>query len=449
MPYYFRHNQKTSNGGTITNTTGNGAGYITLNTTITPGGVGGVLATGGGAGLFDDLITDLQMLGAFTLIPGTGTDNSVTNGTTGRTRPRGSSADFAGHEFWILECTNSDPLFTPIGTPAPGFSANQNWRIALNRDTGELFWGTVNQINEANEGSATDDVVDVNTPSLNLFVDLRLLGRGPDPITGVPYRFDYKYEIVTTDRGVALSVYPSLKENDAYFHRSIVMQRPTNPVTGDIKQTEQAPVFVVHSQLVSALGGTEADYNSTDIEVAMSEQNLGLNGINVQKPLPSDLYPENGSDPSTIGEWIPGFKFGTVRDASIPASNPTTTSMLTKNDTLLYPFVWQWQQPPMLDNYNHVIKFPFGMGLAGRFIYLDEMDMFGLVHGASFGFGQEATIDLYTPAQTRTYKANVGHVAYRPNRFEIGTTNRPGNQGRQEDYWSRIVFLKDGPSVLV
>jgi hypothetical protein len=75
------------------------------------------------------------------------------------------------------------------------------------------------------------------------------------------------------------------------------------------------------------------------------------------------------------------------------------------------------------------------------------MDIMGLVHGATFGFGQESTINLYNPAQARTYAAGPGHFSTRVT--NLANPTPPPSQGVDITPFSRVVFVKDGPTVLV
>lgn len=408
MPYFQRNNQPATNGGATNNVDGNGGGYLSINRKITTG-----------HGLVQDLVDDLVTANAFRVVENPA--GGDTNPSSGTPIPDRNSTD----GWVILEATGCDPLWTMIPGMPTGFGSNQNWRIGINSDDlGALTiaWGSPAQIDETKSGPS-GDVVDPGTPRLDMLADPALIGR--DPAGG---KYDYHYQLVTTDRGFALAVYPSTKENDAWYHRVLCIQRPTNPITGDIKQTDQAPVFVVHSGLVD-----DNNITSSFVERTLPNgTNVGVGGVAESKP-------------NATGTNQPGWFFGPVRDASNPSAT-TTEPMNVPSSNLLYTFDWEWFQPPLLDNYNHVIKFPFGMCLAGRHIYLDEMDILGLVHGSTFGFAQESTLDLYTPTQSRTYAAGPGHFGTRAT--QILTTGGPPSQGADIAPFSRVVFLKDGPSVL-
>ncbi len=335
--------------------------------------------------LIQDIVTDLQVNNGFT-IP-SGGDGGTTGG------------------IWILEADTADPL-----------SSTQPWRIAIDEVSSTIWWGTDIQINEAGLFvGGPNNFIASGSVGVNLLTDTNLIG-AQSPSAGT---FVYEYILSVSDRGFALSVFPNGKQNDAYFTRSIVIQRPTNPVTGDIKQDNKAPVFAVFSGVVTE------------------------NAINSR--LESLL---NGSKPGVTGnDQVPGFNFSVVRDLD----NPTASSAIAMNvvsTTLLYTFDFEWFQPALLDNFNHVIKFPFGMALSIRHIYLDEMDMMGLVNGATFAFEQEANIDLYTPTDSRVYIAGPGHIGESAVIIASGTGSQPPSTGKQTDHWARLAILKDGDTIL-
>lgn len=413
MPYFERNNKPATLGGATNNIGGNGAGYLYINDPSSP--------------MVHDLVNDLVLANAFDDLTALSGPVSDPNSTTG---------------WYVLEAMACDPLYVAGGGTPSGFGGNQNWRIAINADDSQanggrltIAWGTKGQIDEGAaivSGGVSGYVVDPGCPRMDMIVDSALIGRDPSG-----NKWDYHYQLVTTDRGFALAVYPSTKENDAWLHRVLCIQRPTNPVTGDIKQTEQAPVFAVHSGLV----GDNAQTTSYTERYMANGNNNGVRNEQPIKPIP-------GSTGLTPGEAIPGWYFGPVRDASNPSAI-TTEPMNQVSSNLLYTFDWEWYQPSLLDNYNHVIKFPFGMCLAGRHIYLDEMDIMGLVHGATFGFGQESTINLYNPVQARTYAAGPGHFGTRYARIQIPSGSGKPSQGVDITPFSRVVFVKDGPTVLV
>ena len=384
--FFQRSNVATAGGGAANNTLDIGLG------TGTGTGYGEIVQ------MASDIAEDLQVNTGFSVISSPGT-------------------------VWILEAVlAADPLWVLSGEPA-GFETfgNQNWRIALTADPSvpgvlDIYWGTEIQIDPSISGGPVDGVA-LNTPFLSLIVEPTLIDR----VGGVVGSFKYQYLLSVSDRGFALSVFPNGKQNDAYFARSIVIQRPTNPVDGSIKQQVKAPVFVVFSTLIP------------------------LNDIN------SDFERKvNASEPdvsSQATDVVPGFKFGVVRDRDNPTPN-TPIVMNVTSSALLYTFDFEWFQPALLDNFNHVIKFPFGMCLTGRHVYLDEMDMMGLVNGATFSFEQEATIDLYTPTEARTYLAGPGHVGQTATFIDDTTGVTPPNLGKKTDHWGRLVFLKAGPSIL-
>lgn len=320
----------------------------------------------------------------------------------------------------ILEALGSDPLWAADPSAPTGFTANQNYRIALQVDPSQnlvMFWGTITQLPDVS-------AIDSDTPN-TILINFSAIGRNPIASLNPKERFAWRYLLTTADRGFSLAVYAMGQESQVVNASSglenskvICIQRPTNTVNGSIKATPKAPVFVIFSDLIPA----------NDIQ-------SWTEGI------------ENG--------LVPGFRFGTVRDDETPFSDNLGPDddplaggvrMNVQSANILYTFDYEWNQPPMLDNFNHVIKFAFGLGTI-RHIYLEEMDLLGLVYGGSFSPEQTATIDLYSPIQTRTYTAGPGHAGAQATFIKTVVGTGPTNKFKDTDIWARTVLLSDGTAV--
>lgn len=364
---------------------------------------------------------------------GFSTIDSILNGPNGLVNALttgGGNASFSGSEPFrlidsdastvILEAYGIDPLWADSTLEAPndapaGFDGNQNWRIALVIDASNnlvMYWGSKQQI-----GGEDDSIenIDSITPHTKL-IDASAIGA--QSANFPKDKFTWNYMLSTTDRGFALAVYASGQENQMINDATglenakvICIQRPTNTINGSIKSTGRAPVFAVYSDII-----------------APNE----INSWSEQAELPN-------AD-------IPGFKFSVVRDDTTPFSSEGVP-MNVVSDKVRYTFDFEWHQPPMLDNYNHVIKFPIGLSTI-RHIYLEEVDMMGLVYAGIFSPGQEASINLYNPSQARTYTAGPGHVGAVPLYVRTSSTGvLPTNKFKNTDFWSRVVLVSDGDTV--
>lgn len=324
----------------------------------------------------------------------------------------------------ILEAFGSDPLWAVIPTSPVGFTENQNYRIAFTITPEQnliMRWGTETQMPDILS-------IDTLTPSTILIND-SALGRSPTTEQSPRQQFAWRYLLTTADRGFSLAVYAMGQENRVINFDSgkenskvVCVQRPTNTINGSIKATPKAPVFIIFSDIVQ----------------------------------PNEIQSWT-EDPSA--SKVPGFRLGLVRDEDTassdnlgPDDNPTGSPtppggvrMNVQNDNILYTFDYEWNQPPMLDNFNHVIKFAFGLGTV-KHVYLEEMDLMGLVYGGSFSTEQTATIDLYSPIQTRTYTAGPGHTGVQST-FINTTGGSRTSKFKDTDVWSRTVLLSDGTAV--
>lgn len=324
----------------------------------------------------------------------------------------------SGVNIIVLEAKGSDPLWaereidpqnpdTPLGFELIG---NQNWRIGLQIDgAGDLImhWGTAGQLPDITYAS------DPTIPS-NLLIQNSLVGRSGNDITVPSSIVPWHYMLSTTNRGFAFVAWGQgyedtvTRENQMdQYSKAIWMQRLTNTISGDIQDSPagKTPVFAVYSDIVT--------------------KNFSEN----------DLFQET-----------PGFKLSPVRDVSSPVSQtlPGTRGEMNKHSQfILYTFDYEWFQPSTLDSFNHVIKFPFGIGTI-RNIYLEEMDLMGLVYAGSFQEGQTADIDMFTPIQSRTYKAGPGNYGFVTVRA-VGI-NIPGTQYHGQPQ-SRLVILSVGDAV--
>lgn len=322
----------------------------------------------------------------------------------------------------VLEAKGSDPIWADIGidpenigTPA-GFEliGNQNWRIGLQLDNaGDLVmhWGTAGQLPDVSYISSA-------TIPNTVLISAALVGRsGADievPSTIVPWH----YMLTTTDRGFGFIAWGQGYENMVtrkntmdQYSKSIWLQRLTNTISGDIQDSSagKTPVFAVYSDIVT------------------------------KNVLENDLFQET-----------PGFILSPVRDVSSPVSQtlPGTKGELNKHSQfILYTFDYEWFQPSTLDSFNHVIKFPFGIGTI-RNIYLEEMDIIGLVYSGSFQEGQTVDIDMFTPIQARTYKAGPGNTGYTASRENVGGSGNPPPRAQYHNQpQSRLVMLSAGTAV--
>jgi hypothetical protein len=370
--------------------------------------------------MVEDLISDLQDSGAFELITPSPVLDSVS--------PVG---------WYVLEAKNCDPLYEIFPSVPSGFVDNQNWRIAIDAHTLEIAWGSRTQIDESL--TIRPEVVQPLTASTYLVMNMALIGRTHQPNPSAPYEYSLKYpfhyKLVTTDHGFAITVYPQTKEDDAWLHRTLCIQRPTNPKTGETKIDGGAPVFAVYNHVVNTdnspwYDATE-EFHAYGKGSGASGHTVGIDGKALQKP-------------EAAGNRLPGWFYGLVRDVLNPSSSdPVPMNIPSKN--LFYSFDWTWWQPAFYDTLNAIVKFPTGMCINGRYIYFDEMDMIGMVNGSIFPFEKETTIELYNPPIVNTYQAGVSHKKFVSLDNEIQMN--PG-QASEIIPWARLVMLKSGPSVL-
>lgn len=337
-----------------------------------------------------------------------------------------------------MEAFGCDPLWTDIDAPSPndvpsGFQDNQNWRIQLIQNSvGDMVlrWGTGSS-NDANSQLVTDNTVNGSTPEV-ILLDVNSIGINTVTDDQLPQtKFTYKYNLVTSDRGFALAVIALGQENNARYCNSVCIQRPTNPISGAIKDTPKAPVFAVSTQVI----------DRATIVADSSFVSLFANHDEAQAERPSAVSTDD------FGLY-PVFQYGLVRDEIIQRSETPLIPLGNINRRVRYTFDFEWHQPPQLDNFNHVIKFPFGLS-STRHIYLEELDLLGLVYAGSFPPEQTSTIDLYTPSQTRTYHATYGHygVVGLNDLQPAGTGPFPPDGFKFAQPWSRIVLLRDGDAV--
>lgn len=320
----------------------------------------------------------------------------------------------------VLEAKGVDPLWAdfeidPQNPEIPsGFVDNQNWRIGIHvNNTGNLVmhWGTPGQLDDITY------IEDGTIPSTTLVTAASVGRSGTDgtvPSSVVPWY----YMLTTADRGFAFAAWGQGYENSVtrdggsvQYSKAVWIQRLTNTISGDIQDSPagKTPVFCVYSNIVA------------------------------KNAIENDLL-----------QQTPGFILSPVRDVESPFSQtlPGTTGQMNKpSQYILYTFDYEWFQPSTLDSYNHVIKFPFGIGTI-RNIYLEEMDLMGIVYAGSFQPGQTADIDMFTPAQSRTYKAGPGNYGYVPTREKsCATTSAPPSLQRHSQPQSRMVILSAGDSV--
>lgn len=404
MPYFDRRNYKAVDGGATTNVSGNGAGYTAPN---------GTLAAS--SPMVEDIVSDLLESGAFRLV----VPNAVADSTS-------------IHGWWILEAQNCDPLYSPSPSAPSGFDENQNWRIAINSDDISIVWGSERQIDPSLTNRA--DVVESQTPGVEMISDLNLMGRSATPNIARP-KSSFNYILTTTDRGFALIVYPQGYEDDPWYHRILCIQRPTNPKTGNIKIDGGAPVFAIYSGTVSTNINRKNTWVDIDerLYVALTQttpdNNLGVGGLPMTKP---------GNDDAQ-----PGFYYSVVRDTFNPSSSRAFPLLYTSSN-VFYSFSWLWMQPSHYDNLNIILKFATGLAVPGRYLYFDEIDIIGLAHAASITLGQEATINLYG-GEIRSYQGTVGYRS-------VMTLSPNGSQGPGQAvdvfYNSRIACVKTGSLIL-